>query len=100
MLLQKSSCVIPKKFFALLTFFLVQFFSSQENLTFGNDQFSGISSAPVSPAQPFINPNPWDINFISEDVFLQNDYTYVSDMNFLAFRNTEVKSVNNRKNIH
>lgn len=100
MLLQKSSCVIPKKFFALLTFFLVQFFSSQENLTFGNDQFSGISSAPVSPAQPFLNPNPWDINFISEDVFLQNDYTYVSDMNFLAFRNTEVKSVSNRKNIH
>lgn len=100
MFLKKSSGVTTKKIFALIPFFLTQFFYGQENLTFGNDQYSGISSAPVSPTQPFINPNPWDINFISEDVFLQNDYVYVSDMSFLAFRNTEVKSASNRKNIH
>lgn len=99
MFLKKSSCVKPKKFFAFLCFFLVQYFFAQENLTFGNDQYSGITSAPISPAQSFINPNPWDINFVSEDAFLQNDYVYVSEMSFLAFRNTDVKSANKTKNI-
>ncbi len=92
--------MFSKKFIALSSFFLSHFINAQENLTFNNDQYSGINSAPVSPTQPFINPTPWDINIISEDVFLQNNYAYISDMNFLAFRNTEIQTVSNRKNIH
>ena len=100
MLLPKSSFLFSKNIIAFSSFFLIHFINAQENLTFSNDQYSGISSAPVSPTQTFLNPNPWDINFISEDVFLQNDYVYVSDMSFLAFGNTEAKSASNRKNIH
>lgn len=99
MLLKKSSCLLLIKTIAFILLFLVHFINAQENLSFSNDQYSGISSAQISPTQPFINPNPWDLNFISEDVFLQNNYAYISDMNFLAFRNTNVKNVSIKKNI-
>lgn len=99
MLLPKSSFLCSKKIIAIFSFLLIHFFNAQENLTFNNDRYSGISSAPNSPTHPFINPNPWDINLLSEDVFLQNDYVYVSDMSFLAFRNTEVESLSLRNNI-
>ena len=51
---------------------------AQENLGFSNDQYSGISSVGISPTQSFLNPNPWDVNLFAEDIFLQNDYIYVS----------------------
>lgn len=72
---------------------------AQENLAFTNDQFGGISAASVSPTQPFLNPNPWDINFIGEDLFLQNDYAYISQQSFLGLRNSDIKNRSKKKNI-
>ncbi|MBF8455711.1 hypothetical protein IV494_00830 [Kaistella sp. G5-32] len=72
----------------------------QENLPFTNDQYSGINAALVSPTQTFLNPNPWDINLFAEDVFLQNDYVYISQQSFLGLRNTPTRSRNKIKNIN
>lgn len=89
---------ISSAIFLLILF--PDFFFAQENLAFPNDRFSGINAATVSPTQPFLNPNPWDGNLFSEDVFLQNDYAYISDQSFLGLRNAEIKSVNHTKNIN
>lgn len=67
---------------------------SQENLVFSNDRFSGINSAVISPTQPFLNSNPWDINLLSADVFLQNDCVYISDQSLINLNNTKLRSKN------
>lgn len=76
---------------------LPKFFFSQENFSFNDDQFSGINAAILSPTQPFLNPNPWDINIISEDIFLQNDYAYISQQSFLGLQNAKILSRSIRK---
>ena len=74
------------------------FFQAQESILFNNDQYGGINSVVISPTQTFLNPNPWDINIISEDVFLQNDYGYISQQSFLGLKNAEIQSANIKKN--
>lgn len=71
----------------------------QENLGFSNDRFSGISAVIISPTQPFLNPNPWDINLIATDIFFQNDYSYISNQSFLGLRTAKIESVNYTTNI-
>lgn len=83
---------VSKIFAILLIFFISEFLSGQENLVFTNDRFSGINAAIISPTQTFLNPNPWDINLISEDVFLQNDYAYISEQSFWGLRNSKILS--------
>lgn len=51
---------------------------SQEPYIFSNDKYSGISAVGISPTQPFLNPNGWDVHLFSEDIFAQNRYIYVS----------------------
>lgn len=70
---------------------------AQESILFSNDQFSGISSVTISPTQTFLNPNPWDINLVAEDVFIQNDYGYISQQSFLGLSNAEIKSASIKK---
>lgn len=72
---------------------------AQESILFSNDQYSGISSVIISPTQSFLNPNPWDINIIADDVFLQNDYSYISQQNFLGLTKEEIKSASIKENI-
>ena len=74
------------------------FFQAQESISFNNDQYGGINSVVISPTQTFLNPNPWDINIISEGVFLQNDYGYISQQSFLGLKNAEIQSANIKKN--
>lgn len=81
----KTLCSLLLIHFAVLIF-------GQENLTFGTDIFSGISSAPFSPTQPFLNENPWDINLIAEDVFVQNDYLYISRQSILGLTKAEIET--------
>lgn len=87
-----------KIFSAVLLFLFSKPLFGQENLSFSNDRFSGINSAVLSPIQPFLNPNPWDINLISEDLFLQNDYVYISDRSFLSLAGSKIQSASRRKN--
>lgn len=85
----------------IVAFCCIQFsycFQAQESILFSNDKFSGISSVVISPTQPFLNPNPWDVNILAEEVFLQNDYGYISQQSFLGLRNAEIESASIKQN--
>lgn len=84
--------------FCLLTICFVEI-AGQNNLTFANDIYSGINSASLSPTQPFLNSNPWDINLMSADVFLQNDYAYISKQSLLGLTKSEIQTASPRRNI-
>ncbi|SFH86711.1 hypothetical protein [Halpernia frigidisoli] len=73
--------------------------SGQENLTFSNDLFSGINSAPFSPTQPFFNENSWDVNLFSESINVENDYAYISNKSFLSLRNGSIQTADIRNNV-
>lgn len=74
------------------------FCQAQESILFSNDPYSGINSVVISPTQSFRNPNPWDINLLAENLFLQNDYGYVSQQSLLGLYNAEIQSTNIKKN--
>lgn len=90
-------------FLRIICFCLVIFcfsnIAGQNNLTFGNDSYSGINSVVLSPTQPFLNSNPWDVNLISADLFLQNDYAYISQKSLLGLTKGDIVSANPKKNI-
>ncbi len=71
----------------------------QNNFTFSNDNYSGINSAVLSSTQPFLNPNPWDVNLASADLFLQNDYAYISQQSLLGLTGTSIQAANPKRNI-
>lgn len=92
--------LLKKLFPILLCSVLPYTFFGQENLIFTNDQYSGINSAPVSPTQPFLNPNPWDVNFVAEDIFFDTDYAYISQQSYLGLlTGAKIKSRNIKQNI-
>ena len=72
--------------------------TAQNNWTFMNDSYSGINSTVLSPTQPFLNPNPWDVNLVSADLFLQNDYAYISKQSLLGILKTPIYTANPRQN--
>jgi len=73
--------------------------TAQNNFSFSNDNYSGINSAVLSPTQSFLNPNPWDVNLVSADVFLQNDYAYISRQSFLSLPSSTIELANPKKKI-
>jgi len=73
--------------------------AAQNNLSYSNDIYSGINSATLSPTQPFLNSNPWDINLMSADVFLQNDYAYISKQSLLGLIKSKIQTANPKENI-
>lgn len=88
-----------KNFCITMLVFCLSNVSAQNNLSFLNDSFSGINSAVISPTQPFLNPNPWDANLLSADVFLNNDYAYISSQSILGLSNATIVTANPNKNI-
>ena len=92
---------LKKLFVILFCNVLPYFIFGQENLIFTNDQYSGINSAIVSPMQPFLNTNPWDVNLFAEDIFFNTDYAYISKQSFLALATgSEIKSLDIKNNIN
>ena len=87
-----------KSFVLFCCFQLGYFCQAQESILFSNDQYSGINSVVISPTQTFLNPNPWDINLISENIFLQTDYGYISQQSYLGLRNSKIQSASIKKN--
>ncbi|MHA3788793.1 hypothetical protein ACX0HA_11320 [Flavobacterium hauense] len=73
--------------------------SAQDAVIFSNDKYSGISSVGFSPTQPYMNPNPWDVNIIAENLFVQNDYTYISNQSILGLASADIKGVTLRDKI-
>jgi len=64
---------------------------AQEPYIFSNDKYSGISAVGISPTQPFLNPNGWDVHIFSEDLFFQSNYIYVSETSLLGLINNETE---------
>lgn len=77
----------------------ISFLRAQEPYIFSNDIFSGISSVGLSPTQSYLNPNWWDVHVISEDVFLQNRYGYISKTSLFGLSKGEIQEVNLSENI-
>jgi len=88
-----------KLFFVFLLFVCFLKITAQNNFSFSNDTYSGINSAVLSPTQPFLNPNPWDINLFSADILLQNDYAYISQRSLLGLAGSSIVLANPKKNI-
>ena len=72
--------------------------AAQNNLTFSNDFFSGINSAPWAPTQPFLSSNPWDVNLVAADLFIENDYAYIAKQSLLGLANTTIEVANPKGN--
>lgn len=64
----------------------------QDPIIFSNDQYSGISAAGLSPTQPFLNPNGWDVHLFSENIFFNSDYIYISETSLLGLTKGDIKS--------
>lgn len=80
-------------------FFCSLFGFGQNTLSFSNDQYSGINSAPLSPTTPYFNPNKWDVSIFSADILFQNDYAYISDQSILGLLKGEIKTANPKKEL-
>lgn len=89
-----------KLFLIIVCFFVPKFIFSQENLLFMNDLYGGINTAVVSPTQPYLNPNPWDVNLFSEDIFFNTDYAYISQQSYLGLiTGGKIQSLSIKNNI-
>lgn len=60
------------------------------------ERYAGIWGASLNPAQTAFNPNPWEVNLFSADLFFQNNYAYIRDASLpLVLRHTDrVVSIN------
>jgi len=80
-------------------FFSTEYVKSQDPYIFSNDPYTGISTVGLSPTQPFLNPNNWDVQLFSEDLFFQNDYGYLSKTSLLGLIGKETREVDIENNI-
>ncbi|TGN30311.1 DUF5723 family protein [Empedobacter tilapiae] len=78
----------------LIVIFCSNLIFGQNILSFSNDQYSGINGSLFSPTTSYFNPNKWDVNIISEDILLTNDYAYISDQNIIGLLKGETKTAN------
>lgn len=69
----------------------------QDPIIFSNDRYSGVSAVGISPTQPFLNPNGWDIHVFSENIFLNSDYVYISKTSLIGLAKGDLKG-NDLKN--
>lgn len=60
------------------------------------ERYAGIWGASLNPSQTAFNPNRWEINLLSADLFVENSYAYLRNTSLPnALRNTEkIISVN------
>ena len=73
--------------------------SAQDAVIFSNDKYSGINGVGFSPTQPFFNPNSWDVNIVAANVFVQNNYTYVTNQSIFGLPGATIKSVSLRDKV-
>ena len=58
------------------------------------DQFSGINGVVLDPTHQLQNPNPWDINIVGVNGFLQNNYAYISKQSAIGLIKDTIYSAN------
>ncbi len=87
------------KLFAVGFIIFSSLLKSQDPYIFSNDRFSGISAVGISPTQSFINPNQYDVHLFSENIFIQNQYGYISKSSLLGLTSGEIKEADPSRNI-
>lgn len=77
----------------LIGIYIVSNFTfAQDPIIFSNDRYSGISAVGLSPTQPFLNPNGWDVHIFSENIFANSDYIYISETSLIGLAQGGIKS--------
>lgn len=85
--------------FTIGIYLISQFSYAQDPIIFSNDRYSGISAVGISPTQPFLNPNGWDIHLFSENIFGNSDYVYISQTSILGLAKGDIGSADPDKGI-
>ena len=86
------------KKFHLFFLLFAQFFFSQINIGVKNDVFI-YSNAVVSNPSAFLqNSNPWEVNLVSADAYLHNNYGFISKQSLLGLSGADNLTINNTAN--
>lgn len=67
--------------------------TAQEQIGLRLENYAGINSAFINPANPLSYPLQWDLNIVSASQFADNNYAYIVESNLL-------KIIKNNGNIH
>lgn len=84
-----------KKFGGLFLLF-AQFSIAQINIGVKNDLFISTNAITNNPSVFLQNPNPWEVNLVSADVFLQNNYAFIAQQSLLGLTGKDVKIYDNK----
>lgn len=75
--------------------FCVQLFFSQINIGVKNDGFVYTNAVVSNPSAFLQNSNPWEVNLVSADVFVNNNYSFISQQSLLGLSGADNLVVNN-----
>ncbi|MFK7933987.1 MAG: DUF5723 family protein [Saprospiraceae bacterium] len=62
--------------YLLILLFVTQSGITQEQLGLKLDNFGGVNTILLNPAQGVFSPFSWDVNLVGADVFVENDYAF------------------------
>ena len=74
--------------------FCVQLFFSQINIGVKNDVFVYTNALVSNPSAFLQNSNPWEVNLVSADVFVNNNYSFISQQSLLGLSGADNLVVN------
>ena len=86
------------KKFHLFFLLFAQFFFSQVNIGVKNDVFIYTNAVVSNPSAFLQNSNPWEVNLVSADVFVNNNYSFISQQSLLGLSGAYNLVVNNGSN--
>lgn len=72
-----------------LLFFIIQWTSAQVNIGLKHDRFISTHAVVNNPSASLQNPHPWEVNLLSADVFLQNNYAFISEQSLMGMAQKE-----------
>lgn len=72
--------------------------NAQVNIGAKNDRYISTSAITINPSAFLQNPNPWEVNLVSADLFLQNNYAFITDQSLLGLSKAETLYNNNTTN--
>ena len=80
-------------------FFLLfaQFFFSQVNIGVKNDVFIYTNALVSNPSAFLQNSNPWEVNLVSVDAFVHNNYGFISKQSLLGVSGADNLTINNTR---
>lgn len=91
-----ESIYMKKILLALL--FGTQLLLSQVNIGVKNDVFVYTNSLVTNPSAFLQNSNPWEVNLVTADLFIQNNYAFISKQSLLGLSSTDNLVLNDTSN--